>query len=106
MKIISDKKPCHFPIECFHGANKFHEEIGSKEFLILDKSNVFNSKNESYKTIDRKDHIFLNHLFKKKSKISNNVINSVAIKYRHKILPLYIINKIEEKNNVYKRMSK
>lgn len=84
MKIISDKKPCHFPIECFHGANKFHEEIGSKEFLILDKNNVFNIKNESYKTIDRKDHIFLNHLFKKKSKISNNVINSVAIKYRHK----------------------
>ena len=87
MEIIANKIPCYFPIECFHGVNEYHKEIGSKEFLILDKNNVFNisSNNESYKIIDKKDHIFLNHLIKKKSKINNNnVINSVSIRFRHK----------------------
>jgi len=92
MKEIAAKKPSHFPIECFHGANEFHKEIGSKEFLTLDENNVFNSNNESYKIIDKKDHIFLNHLIQKNSKVdnnniiinNNNIINSVTIKYRHK----------------------
>jgi hypothetical protein len=85
MKEMADKKPCHFPIECFHGVNKFHKEIGSKEFLLLDENNVFNSNNESYKIIDKKDHIVLNHFTNKNSIINNNIIiNSVTIKYRHK----------------------
>ena len=83
LKEIADKKPCHFPIECFHVKNQFHREIGSKEYLIIDKNGVFNSNNDSYKIIDKKDHIVLNHLIDKK-KINNNIINSVTIKYRHK----------------------
>ena len=83
MKEKVDKKPCHFPTECFHGVNQFHKEIGSKEYLLLDKNDVFNSNNDSYKIIDKKDHIILNHLINKK-KINNNIINSVVIKYRHK----------------------
>ena len=85
MKEIAAKIPCHFPIECCHGINKFHKEIGSKEFLILDDYNVFNSNNESYKIIDKKDHIVLNHFTNKNAIINNNnIINSVTIKYRHK----------------------
>jgi hypothetical protein len=78
MKEIADKKPCHFPTECFHGANQFQKEIGSKKYLLLEKNDVFNSSNDSYKIIDKKDHILLNHLISKKK------INSVVIKYRHK----------------------
>jgi hypothetical protein len=78
MKEIADKKPCHFPTECFHGVNQFHKEIGSKEYLLLDKNDVFNRNNDSYKIIDKKDHILINHLINKKK------INSVVIKYRHK----------------------
>ena len=84
MKEIADKKPCHFPTECFHGVNQFHKEIGSKEHLLLDKNDVFNSNNDSYKIIDKIDHILLNHLINKKKINSNNIINSVVIKYRHK----------------------
>jgi len=83
MKEIADKKPCHFPTECFHRGNQFLKGIGSKEYLLLDKNSVFNSNNDSYKIIDKKDHVLLNHLINKK-KINNNVINSVTIKYRHK----------------------
>ena len=82
MKEKAAKKPFHFPMECFHGVNQFHKKIGSKEYLILDENNTFNSKNESYKVIDKKDHIFLNHLIKKTSKINSN--NSVTIRYRCK----------------------
>ena len=86
MKEKAAKKPSHFPIECFHGVNKIHKEIGSKEFLLLDDNSVFNSNNESYKIIYKKDHIFLNHFTNKNSIINNNniIINSVTIKYRHK----------------------
>ena len=84
MKEKADKKPCHFPTECFHGVNLFHKEIGSKEYLLLDKNDVFNSNNDSYKIIDKKDHILLNHLVKKKHLNKDNIINSVVIKYRHK----------------------
>ena len=84
MKEIADKKPCHFPTECFHGVNQFHKEIGSKEYLLLDKNDVFNNNNDSYKIIDKKDHILLNHLINKKKNNNNNKINSVIIRYRHK----------------------
>ena len=84
MKEKADKKPCHFPTECFHGVNQFHKEIGSKEYILLDKNDVFNSNNDSYKIIDKKDHIMLNHLINKKKNNNNNIINSVEIKYRHK----------------------
>ena len=83
MKEIADKKPCHFPTECFHGMNQFHREIGYKEYVVLDKNGVFNSNNDSYKIIDKKAHIVLNHLINKKN-INNNIINSITIKYRHK----------------------
>ena len=35
MKERVGKKPCHFPIECFHGVNQHHNEIGNKKYLNL-----------------------------------------------------------------------
>ena len=81
MKNNADKKPTHFPSECFHGVNQFHDNIGKKQYLILKESN-YNSNNDSYKVIDKKDHILLNHLCQKT--INNKIINSFTIKYRHK----------------------
>ena len=81
MKNKTDKKPSHFPSECFHGINKFHNKIGKEQYLIL-KENNYNSNNDSYKVIDKKDHILLNHLCQKT--INNKIINSFTIKYRHK----------------------
>ena len=82
MKYTADKKPCHFPIECFHGINQIHNEIGNKEYLTLTDSSVFNSNNDSYKNIDRKEHFLLNHLCQKN--VNNKLINSFTVKYRHK----------------------
>lgn len=82
MRYTADKKPCHFPIECFHGFNQIHNEIGNKEYLTLTSTSVFNSNNDSYKKIDRKEHFLLNHLCQKN--IYNKLINSFTIKYRHK----------------------
>jgi len=83
LKEIADKKPCHFPTECFHGANRYHNEIGKKEYLNLKESSVFNSNNDSYKIIDKKDHVLLNHLCQFETK-NQNIINSISIRYRHK----------------------
>ena len=82
MKEIADKKPIHFPMECFLGVNRFHNEIGKKEFLNLNERNIFKSNNNSYKIIDKKDHILLNHLCQFKTKNKN--INSITIRYRNK----------------------
>ena len=81
MKEIADKKPKHFPTECFIGVNKFHKEIGKKEYLNLKENFVFNSNNDSYKIIDKQDHVLLNHLCQFNIK---NIINSISIRYRHK----------------------
>ena len=82
MKDKADKKICHFPIECFHDVNYEHNRIGNKDYLILKKSSFYNSNNDSYKKIDIKDHIFLNHLCHKN--INNTIINASTIRYRHK----------------------
>ena len=82
MREKAEKIPCHFPIECYHGINKNHNNIGKKEFLNLSENNIFSKKNDSYKCIDKKDHLFLNHLCVKFT--NKNIINSFTIKYRHK----------------------
>lgn len=82
MKELADKKPSHFPLECFHGVNSFHNHLGKKEFLDLNENSI-NYKNDSYKIIDRKDHILLNH-FCQKINVNNNINYSITIKYRHK----------------------
>ena len=63
MKDKPCEKPCHFPIEIFHRINSFKKENENKEVLILKDNNVFNSNNDSYKIINRKDHILLNHFY-------------------------------------------
>jgi hypothetical protein len=83
MKELADKKPSHFPTECFNGINKFHNEKGKKEYLNLNENFVFNSNNDSYKVIDKKDHVLLNHLCQFNNK-NKNSINSISIRYRHK----------------------
>jgi len=83
MKEIADKKPSHFPTECFIGVNRSHNEIGKKEYLNLIENSVFNSNNDSYKIIDKKDHVLLNHLCQFDTK-NKNIINSISIRYRHK----------------------
>ena len=76
------KIPSHFPCECYQGVNKAHNEIGDKNFLNLKEQNIFNINNDSYKKIDKKDHILINHLCQKT--INKKIINSFTIKYRHK----------------------
>ena len=76
------KKPSNFPIECFLGVNRNHNEIGNKEFLNLKDMCVFNSNNDSYKIIDRRDHLLLNHLCQKN--FGKKIVNSFTVKYRHK----------------------
>ena len=82
MRETAGKIPCHFPIECYHGINQIHNDIGKKEFLNLSEKNTFSMKNDSYKSIDKKDHLLLNHLCLKFS--NKNIINSFTFKYRHK----------------------
>ena len=76
------KKPSNFPIECFLGVNRNHNEIGNKEFLNLKDMCVFNNNNDSYKIIDRRDHLLLNHLCQKN--FGKKIVNSFTVKYRHK----------------------
>ncbi len=82
MREFADKKPTHFPTECFHGVNEFHNEIGKKEFLNLTNNSVYNNNIDEYKIIDRKDHLLLNHLCQQKK--NQKIINSITVKYRHK----------------------
>ena len=82
MRYSAKKIPCYFPIECFHGTNQIHNEIGNKEYLTLASKSVFNSNNDSYKNIDRKEHFLLNHLCQKN--VDKKLINSFTVKYRHK----------------------
>jgi hypothetical protein len=79
---VPDKKPLHFPLKCFHGVNYFHNEIGNKEYLDLTSNNK-NNTIDSYKIIDKKDHLYLNHLCNKNIN-KKNIINSTTIKFRHK----------------------
>ena len=82
MRENAHKIPSHFPIECHLGINQNHNEIGNKEFLNLKDINIFNSNNDSYKTIDRKDHLLLNHFCQKN--IGKKIVNSFTVKYRNK----------------------
>ena len=82
MRISAEKIPCHFSIECYHGVNQIHNNIGKKEFLDLKDNNIFCMNNDSYKSIDKKEHLFLNHLYQKN--INKRVINSFIFKYRLK----------------------
>lgn len=81
MKVMADKKPLHFPIECFDGINQIHNNIGTKEFLNQE-TNTFCMNNDSYKRINKKDHFLLNHWCNKN--IKQTIINSFTLKYRHK----------------------
>ena len=72
------QKPNFFPIEIYLGLNNFKNNIGNIDYLYL-KENIFCFANDSYKIINKKEHILLNHLFQKKKKI-----NSMSIRYRHK----------------------
>ena len=82
MRISTDRIPSHFPIECYHGVNQIHNNIGNKEFLDLKDNNIFCINNDSYKRIDKKEHLFLNHLYQKN--VNKRAINSFTFKYRHK----------------------
>ena len=80
MREKAEKIPSHFPKEFYHEVNKFHNQIGEKEFLNLKETNIFNSNNDSYKAIDKKDHLLLNHY----THNNNNKIFSLTIRNRHK----------------------
>ena len=82
MKKKPKNRPSHFPIECFHGINQKHNDIGNKEFLKLKDINFFNSNNDSYKIIDRKDHLIINHLCQKN--VGKKLVNTFIVRYRHK----------------------
>ena len=82
MKQQPSKIPCNFPTECFHGENKFHNDIGNKDYLNLEKNSYFNMNSDSYKIIEKKDHILLNHFCIKN--VNKQTINSLIIKYRNK----------------------
>ncbi len=75
-----DKVPCHFPMTCFHGVDQHHNEIGNIEYLCLKDDNIFNSNNESYKIIDKKNHLLLNHICQKN--VDKKIINSFTFRYR------------------------
>ena len=76
------KVPCFFPTETFHGQNESHYNIGDKQLLNIETYSYFNKNNDSYKAIDRKDHILINHLCLRT--VNKKIINSFTIKYRHK----------------------
>lgn len=81
LKNIVDQKPFYMPSYCYQGVNHFHNELGKEEYLNM-KEDIFSSNNDSYKIIQRKDHILLNHLCQKVK--NGNLINSFTIRYRHK----------------------
>ena len=78
MNYKPSKKPNFFPIEVFFGINKFINEIGNKDYLCL-KESIFSKENDSYKTINKKEHYLLNHFLQKNTKT-----NSITFRYRHK----------------------
>lgn len=81
LKTKVDQKPLYMPAYCYHGVNHSHNELGKEEYLNM-KEDIFSSNNDSYKNIERKDHILLNHLCQKVK--NGNLINSFTIRYRHK----------------------
>lgn len=83
MRVYADKKPSNFQNECFLGVNQIQNQIGNKDYLFLKENDIF-SGNYTSKNIERKEHIFLNHFFLKNKNESNNFIDSIVIKYRHK----------------------
>ena len=78
MNYKPSKKPNFFPIEILFGINKFINEIGNKDYLCL-KESIFSKENDSYKTINKKEHYLLNHFLQKNTKT-----NSITFRYRHK----------------------
>ena len=74
--------PYSFPIQCFHGVNQLQNEIGNKIYLSLKDDNNFNSNNDSYKSIDKKNHLLLNHICQKN--VDKKIINSFTFRYRNK----------------------
>ena len=81
MREYTDIKPCYFQSETFHGVNQRQNKIGNKNYLFLEEKNIFS---DSYKDIERKEHVILNHLFQKQKNKKYDLINSITIKYRHK----------------------
>lgn len=82
MKERTDKKPTHFPTECFHGVNHSHNNIGNKEYLFLTDNSIYNNNIDEYKIIEKKDHLLINHLCQKN--VNKKIINSITVKFRHK----------------------
>jgi hypothetical protein len=82
MKDYTDKKPNHFQTECYHGINQLQNIIGNKKFLYLVDDSIF-CGNDSYKDIEKKDHVLLNHYCNRQIK-KDTFISSVSIRYRHK----------------------
>jgi len=83
MDEFTSKKPSYFYSYCYHGVNEIQNNIGNKNYLILKEKDIL-SGNYSYKNIERKDHILLNHICQKQINGGHHTINSVVIKYRHK----------------------
>ena len=81
LKKVADQKPMHMPSYCYQGIDHSHNKLGKKEYLNI-KEDIFSSNNDAYKSIERKDHILLNHLCQKVK--NGNIINSFVIRYRHK----------------------
>ena len=81
LRSMADKKPFYMPSYCYQGVNHSHNKLGKEEYLNI-KEDIFSSNNDAYKSIERKDHILLNHLCQKVK--NGNLINSFTIRYRHK----------------------
>ena len=72
------QKPQYFPMTTFLGINTSKNENGNENYLDL-KESLFCKENDCYKKINKTEHILLNHLLNKNSKI-----NSATVRYRHK----------------------
>ena len=83
MKDSTDKKPYYFQTECYLGVNQIQNKIGNKDDLYLKEDEIY-SGNYSYKNIERKDHILLNHLCNIKKNKNGNIVNSIIFRYRQK----------------------
>jgi hypothetical protein len=81
LKKMVDQKPSFMPTYTYQGLNHSHNKLGKEEYLNM-KEDIFCSNNDAYKSIERKDHILLNHLCQKVK--NGNLINSFTIRYRHK----------------------
>ena len=81
LKDLADQKPFYMPTYCYQGVNHSQNELGKEEYLNM-KEDIFSSNNDAYKSIERKDHLLLNHLCQKFKE--GNLINSFTIRYRHK----------------------